>query len=181
MFLFLGVTGFALLRTINGDHVNFSIPSGQPSDRPQYVLIEEPYGGPISNNDLLWKTQSVMITSWDIDLVNQYGEKVFFNPQPLCPQDGYPDCRNCRPGDRDDTRVMTQCCFAHHWAWQNNRTLRDVLPYRFHLDPVNETGWEPYRDIDGPYGIWHSDPCTGEPAESITNEPYTPWRQRKPK
>ncbi|XP_055353154.1 uncharacterized protein LOC129599048 [Paramacrobiotus metropolitanus] len=100
---------------------------------------------------------------------------------PLCPQDGFPSCANCKPGTARDSLVMTQCCFAHNWAWVNNQSLRDVYPYNLYLDPVTNTGAELQRDIHlTEPDRWHSDPCTGEPADSIPNGPYIPWRKRKP-
>ncbi|XP_055352349.1 uncharacterized protein LOC129598457 isoform X2 [Paramacrobiotus metropolitanus] len=94
-----------------------------------------------------------------------------------CPVDGDPHCRNCVAGYADSDFVQSQCCFAHHWAWMNKRTIRDVLPYRFHLSPVNQT--ELPKDRYHTCGaIWQVDPCTMEPVATIPDGPYIPCRQR---
>ncbi|XP_055335091.1 uncharacterized protein LOC129586108 [Paramacrobiotus metropolitanus] len=96
-----------------------------------------------------------------------------------CPVDGYPHCRDCVAGYNDSDFVQSQCCFAHHWAWQHNRTLRDVLPYRFHLSPVSQTEPVEYRDRYATAGeIWHEDVCTKEPIATLPEGGYIPCRLR---
>ncbi|XP_055353300.1 uncharacterized protein LOC129599172 [Paramacrobiotus metropolitanus] len=172
----LSFTGLVSLFTASGDYIQYSIPKDQPTDRAQYVLIEEPWSGGESNLDAL-RSQSFpeLSPGGDPDDSLRPGEK-------RCPVDGYPNCRDCVAGHKANNFVQTQCCHAHHWAWQNNRTLRDVIPYSFHLSPVTHT--TPYADLDKYAScgqIWQEDPCTGEPASSVPAEGYIPWSQRRNK
>ncbi|XP_055352383.1 uncharacterized protein LOC129598486 [Paramacrobiotus metropolitanus] len=178
--LLLFATGFVALWTAYGDYVRVSTPEGQPSDRPPYVLIEEPWEGGVGNWNILGMVLIPGLTLQEMKQVTDYNARVNYD-LPLCPKDGNPHCRDCRPGKPDDYLVMTQCCFSHHWAWKNNRTLRDILPYRFHLDPVaDDPTKEPYYSWNGgPGGVWHTDPCTGEPATDITNGSYIPLSLRQ--
>ncbi|XP_055335090.1 uncharacterized protein LOC129586107 [Paramacrobiotus metropolitanus] len=164
--LMLFIFGLTLSLTVNGDDILYSIPPGQPAGITPYVLIEEPIPGGRANHDLY--AQGKDANNFDDSL--KPGEV-------RCPVDGDPHCRNCRAGHVDSDFVQTQCCFSHHWAWKNNRNLRDVLPYRFHMAPVNQT--EPVRDRYAKAGeIWHVDVCTMEPVATLPEGGYIPCRQR---
>ncbi|XP_055350307.1 uncharacterized protein LOC129596925 [Paramacrobiotus metropolitanus] len=144
-----------------------------------YVQIEEPWTEGTSNKRIQKLQTYTDLSPSESELVSQYQSRV--NDQlPLCPTDGNPDCRNCSPGRPGDNLVMTQCCFAHHWAWKEGRNLRDVIPYHFHLEPRTDMTIEPDNlESDTPGGTWEKDPCTGEPATSVPNGPYIPWSKRK--
>ncbi|XP_055335078.1 uncharacterized protein LOC129586095 [Paramacrobiotus metropolitanus] len=170
-FLLLCVTGLSSFSSANGDYVKFSVPAFQPDGFPPYVLIEEPFINGGSNahpfND-----------EFDTDLWHKSPVADALEPgQKRCPVDGDPHCRDCVPGYKGSDFVQTQCCFAHHWAWQNKQSLRDVLPYRFHLAPVNQTepDWERHAN---PGEIWHVDVCTMEPVATLPTGGYIPCRQR---
>ncbi|XP_055352380.1 uncharacterized protein LOC129598483 [Paramacrobiotus metropolitanus] len=179
--LLLCLTGLVSFSTAHGDDVKFTIPGGQPAGIPQFVRIEEPHPDGKINHDYQYAAVAsaglsdpgigqIIIFDEDYDDTLKPGEK-------RCPVDGDPHCRNCRAGYKDSDFVQSQCCFAHHWAWMNNRTIRDVLPYRFHLSPVNQT--ELPKDRYHTAGeIWQEDPCTKEPVATIPNGTYIPCRQR---
>ncbi|XP_055352381.1 uncharacterized protein LOC129598484 [Paramacrobiotus metropolitanus] len=179
--LWLCVISLAWLAVANGDDIPYTIPAGQPDGFAQYVRIEKPYPNGGSNKQHqfdhlpglgigLGQGSRIVASVYDDTL--KPGEK-------RCPVDGDPHCRDCVAGYKASDFVQSQCCFAHHWAWMNNRPIRDVLPYRFHLSPVNQTEPPEYRDKYAITGdIWHEDPCTTEPIATIPEGGYIPCRQR---
>ncbi|XP_055357057.1 uncharacterized protein LOC129602115 [Paramacrobiotus metropolitanus] len=166
--LLVFITGLALSLTVNSDYIAYSTPPGQPDGFTPYVLIEQPISGGRGNHDRF---------GYNMDANEQMANDELKPGEVRCPVDGDPHCRDCVAGHWDDNLVLTQCCFSHHWAWKNNRNLRDILPYRFHLSPVNQT--EPYRDRYATAGeIWHVDVCTNEPIATLPEGGYIPCRRR---
>ncbi|XP_055335084.1 uncharacterized protein LOC129586103 [Paramacrobiotus metropolitanus] len=167
----LCMTGSLWLSTVNADDIKYTIPANQSPGFTPYVRIEQPWPNGGSNHKpsgWLYRTSKGSPSIYDDTLLP--GQK-------RCPVDGDPHCHDCVAGYKTSDFVQSQCCFAHHWAWMNKRTIRDVLPYRFHLSPVNQT--EPYADRYATAGeIWQEDPCTKEPKATIPDGPYIPCRQR---
>ncbi|XP_055335083.1 uncharacterized protein LOC129586101 [Paramacrobiotus metropolitanus] len=162
------VTGLTLSLTVNGDYIEYSTPPGQPDGLTPYVLIEQPHPHGEANRDRY---------GFDGNRNEALANDELNPGQIRCPVDGDPHCRDCVPGHADSDFVQTQCCFSHHWAWKNNRSLRDVLPYRFHLSPLIQN--EPDRDRYATAGeIWHVDVCTNESVATLPKGGYIPCRQR---
>ncbi|XP_055352378.1 uncharacterized protein LOC129598481 [Paramacrobiotus metropolitanus] len=132
--LLLCAIGLVLFSAVNSDDIPYSIPAGQPAGTVQYVLIEKPWLAGVSNFEQ-WMDSHLLTFGSPKEMNDdtlQPGEK-------RCPVDGDPHCRDCVAGYKSSDLVQSQCCFAHHWAWKNQRSIRDVLPYRFHLAPVKQT------------------------------------------